>query len=55
MILLQVNLAFGDEPKIVYEGLYETEDTSIFAWFSIPIVGCVVQFVDHLLIARWIT
>ncbi len=39
MILLQVNLASGDKFKIVYEGCYETEDTSIFAWFSVPSVG----------------
>ncbi len=30
MILLQVDPASGDEPKTVYEGCYETEDTSIF-------------------------
>ncbi len=39
VILLQVDPASGDEPKIVYEGGYETEDTSIFAWSSIPDVG----------------
>jgi hypothetical protein len=39
VILLQVNLASGDEPKIVCEGCYETEDTSIFAWSSVPGVG----------------
>jgi hypothetical protein len=39
VILLQVNLASGDEPEIVCEGCYETEDTSIFAWSSIPGVG----------------
>jgi hypothetical protein len=32
VILLQVDLAFRDEPETVYEGYYETEDTSIFAW-----------------------
>jgi hypothetical protein len=31
VILLQVNPAFGDEPKTIYEGCYETKDTSIFA------------------------
>ncbi len=36
VILLQVNLASGDEPKIFYEGFYETKDTFIFAWSSIP-------------------
>jgi len=39
VILLQVDPASGDEPEIVCEGCYETEDTSIFAWFSIPGVG----------------
>ncbi len=39
MILLQVDPASGDEPKIVCEGCYETEDTSIFAWSSVPGVG----------------
>jgi hypothetical protein len=39
VILLQVNLASSDEPEIVYEGCYETKDTSIFAWFSIHGVG----------------
>jgi hypothetical protein len=31
VILLQVDLAFSDEPETVCEGCYETEDTSIFA------------------------
>jgi hypothetical protein len=39
MILLQVDPASGDEPETVYEGCYETEDTSIFAWSSILGVG----------------
>jgi hypothetical protein len=39
VILLQVDLAFGDEPETVYEGCYEIEDSSIFAWFSIRSVG----------------
>jgi len=39
VILLQVDLASGDEPETVCEGCYETEDTSIFAWSSIPGVG----------------
>jgi hypothetical protein len=34
--LLQVDLASGDEPKTICEGCYEIEDTSIFAWSSIP-------------------
>ncbi len=36
VIFLQVDLIFGDEPKTVYEGFYETKNTSIFAWSSIP-------------------
>jgi hypothetical protein len=39
VILLQVDPAFDDEPEIVCEGCYETEDTSIFAWSSVPGVG----------------
>ncbi len=39
VILLQVDPASSDEPEIVYEGCYETEDTSIFAWSSIPGIG----------------
>ncbi len=56
VILLQVDPASGDEPETVCEGCYETEDTSIFAWSSVPgvgiIVGCAVRFVDCLPIAR---
>jgi hypothetical protein len=39
VILLQVDPAFGDEPETVCEGYYETEDTSIFAWSSVPRIG----------------
>jgi hypothetical protein len=39
VILLQVDPASSDEPEIVCEGCYETEDTSIFAWSSVPGVG----------------
>jgi hypothetical protein len=39
VILLQVDLASGDEPKTVCEGCYETENTFIFAWFSVSGVG----------------
>jgi hypothetical protein len=39
VILLQVDPASGDKPKIVCEGYYETEDTSIFAWSSVLGVG----------------
>jgi hypothetical protein len=37
--LLQVDLASGDEFEIIYEGFYETENTSIFAWSSILSIG----------------
>jgi hypothetical protein len=40
VILLQVDPASGDEPEIVCEGCYKIEDTSIFAWSSVPSVGC---------------
>jgi hypothetical protein len=39
MILLQVDPSSNDEPEIVYEGCYKIENTSIFAWFSVPNVG----------------
>jgi hypothetical protein len=39
VILLQVDPASGDEPETVCESCYETEDTSIFAWFSVLGVG----------------
>jgi hypothetical protein len=39
MILLQVNPASGDEPKTIYEGCYETENTCIFTWSSILGIG----------------
>jgi hypothetical protein len=39
LILLQVDLAFNDEPETVYEGYYEIEDTSIFTWSSVLDVG----------------
>jgi hypothetical protein len=39
VILLQVDPASGDEPETVCEGCYDTEDTSIFAWSSVPGVG----------------
>jgi len=39
MILLQVDAVFNDEPKIICESFYETENISIFAWSSIPNVG----------------
>jgi hypothetical protein len=39
VILLQVDPASGDEPETVCEGCYETEDTSIFTWSSIPSIG----------------
>jgi hypothetical protein len=36
VILLQVDPTSSDEPKTVYEVCYETENTFIFAWSSIP-------------------
>jgi hypothetical protein len=39
VILLQVDPAFGDEPETVCEGYYETENISIFTWFSVPGIG----------------
>jgi hypothetical protein len=39
VILLQVDLVFGDEAETIYEGCYETEDISIFAWSSVPNIG----------------
>jgi hypothetical protein len=39
VILLQVDLVSGDEPETVCEGYYETKDTSIFAWSSVPGIG----------------
>jgi hypothetical protein len=39
VILLQVDLASGDTLETVCEGYYETENTSIFAWFSVLDVG----------------
>jgi hypothetical protein len=39
VILLQVDLAFGDELEIVCEGFYKIENIFIFAWFSILNVG----------------
>jgi hypothetical protein len=35
VILLQVDPTFGDEPETIYEGCYETQNTSIFARSSI--------------------
>jgi len=39
VILLQVNLASGDEPETVCEGCYETENILNFAWSLVPGVG----------------
>ncbi len=39
VILLHIDPASSDEPKIVCEGCYEIEDTSIFAWSSIFGIG----------------
>ncbi len=35
VILLQIDVAFNDEPKIIYNFFYEIKDTLIFAWSSI--------------------
>jgi len=35
VILLQVDLVFGDELETIYEGYYEIESTFIFTWFLI--------------------
>jgi hypothetical protein len=39
VILLQVDPVFSDEVETVYEGCYETKDTSIFAWSLILGIG----------------
>jgi hypothetical protein len=39
VILLQVDLASGDELETIYEGCYETEDTFIFTWSLVLGVG----------------
>jgi hypothetical protein len=36
---LEVELAFSDELETICEGCYDTEDTSIFTWSSVPGVG----------------
>ncbi len=39
MILLKVNPTSSDELETVCEGCYETENTFIFAWYSILGIG----------------
>ncbi len=39
VILLQVDPTSGGKPETVYEGCYEIEDTSIFAWSLVLGVG----------------
>ncbi len=39
VILLQVDLACGDELETICEGYYKIKNTFIFAWFSIPDIG----------------
>jgi hypothetical protein len=39
VLLLQIDPASGDELETVCESCYKTEDTSIFAWSSIPSIG----------------
>jgi hypothetical protein len=57
--MLQVDPAYNDELETICEGCYEIENTFIFAWFSIPvldtIVDYIVQFIDFFLIAMRIT
>jgi hypothetical protein len=36
MILSQVDPASSNEPEIFYGDIYETKNTSIFAWSLIP-------------------
>jgi len=59
VILLQVDLALGDEHETIYEGFYEIENISIFAQFSIFGIGhycwLLVRFINCPLIARQIT
>ncbi len=51
MILLQIDLIFGDEPKTICEGCYETKDTFIFTWSSIPNVEDYHWLLD---LIRWL-
>jgi hypothetical protein len=39
VILLQIDLTFGDELKTLCEGCFETKDTFIFAWSLVLSVG----------------
>jgi hypothetical protein len=39
VILLQVDPTSGDKPETVCEGCYETKNTFIFTWSSVPGVG----------------
>jgi hypothetical protein len=39
VILLQIDPSSGDEHESICEGYYETEYTSIFAWYSFLDVG----------------
>ncbi len=56
VIFLQVDLAFNDEFEIVYEGFYKIEDKLHGFQFSTLdiIIGCMVRFINYLLIARHI-
>ncbi len=59
MILLQADLAFSDEPEIIYKGCYETKDILFSHGLQFPvldiIIGSAIRFVECLLIARQIT
>jgi len=52
-LILKLIPVSSDETETIYEGCYETKDTSILALDII--VGCAVQFADYLLIARQTT
>jgi len=44
LIILQINHAYVDVPKIIYEGIYKTNETLIFTWFLMLniIVDCTI-------------
>jgi hypothetical protein len=44
MTLLQVDLTFGDELKTIFEGYYEIENISIFAWSSVLTLDTIVGY-----------
>jgi hypothetical protein len=44
VILLQINLTFGDEPEIVYEGYYEIEDTQFSHGLQFPTLDTIFGY-----------